>query len=243
MPPTTPPLPPPQPPFLSPAPCTREHNVAAASGSAIRGQAPLNNRAGGLALVSNPNDVLFAASSTAVLEDCSVAGQGRFTAYDDGRVRVCFGDRTILQLSADHAHAKAILPDGGAAVVSVSNPVGIEGYVRVALDFCAWAFKTPAERSDALRMQARVQVELAAAQRMAHVCEHGLTQAVPTAVAQQLLGLGTPEKRLEDSSAVQLQAGAARPTQGMGSGGVPDRERMIEELLHRNAMMLQRLSG
>ena len=39
--------------------------------------------------------------STSVLEECSVPGYGRFTAYSNGRIRVVFEDRTALDMVAD----------------------------------------------------------------------------------------------------------------------------------------------
>jgi hypothetical protein len=104
------------------------------------------------------------------------------------------------------------------------------------------------------------------------MCEYGLTQSVPAAVANQLLGLdSTPAKRLERSVtaaaagpaaaasgagqtehqphmqlALHVDSGPAHcgtpeSLQQQGFGGPPDRQRMIEDLLQRNAMLLQRL--
>jgi hypothetical protein len=56
-------------------------------------------------------------------------------------------------MSAMHSHCKVFAPDGKSVVVSTGNPVGVEGYVRGAIDFANWAFKTPAQRSDEIRMQ------------------------------------------------------------------------------------------
>ena len=39
--------------------------------------------------------------STSVLEECTVPGYGRFTAYSNGRIRVVFEDRTALDMVAD----------------------------------------------------------------------------------------------------------------------------------------------
>ncbi|GFR40516.1 hypothetical protein Agub_g1085, partial [Astrephomene gubernaculifera] len=141
----------------------RSHNTTVAAAVAARLPAHLGDnrhllpgtasRAPGS---SGTPDELFAAASTAVLEESCVAGHGQFTAYQDGRVRVCFEDRTILHMSASHSHAKVVLPDGRGVVVAVANPVGVEPYVAAAVDFASWAFKTPAERSEEMRLQARV---------------------------------------------------------------------------------------
>lgn len=69
-----------------------------------------------------------------------------------------FVDRTILHMDAQHASCSLLLPDGRKAQVAVSAPVGVEGYVRAAVEFAAWGFRTPAERGQLLRMQALVQV-------------------------------------------------------------------------------------
>ncbi|KAK7489354.1 hypothetical protein BaRGS_00019462 [Batillaria attramentaria] len=39
--------------------------------------------------------------STSVLEDCTVPGYGRFTAYTNGRIRIVFDDRTALDMVSD----------------------------------------------------------------------------------------------------------------------------------------------
>ena len=39
---------------------------------------------------------------TRVLEECSVDGVGRFTAFTDGSVRVVFNDRTCLDMRGLH---------------------------------------------------------------------------------------------------------------------------------------------
>ncbi|KXZ56915.1 hypothetical protein GPECTOR_1g825 [Gonium pectorale] len=77
-------------------------------------------------LPTSSPDELFAVASSAVLEESDVPGHGHFTAYEDGRVRACFGDRTILHMSASHSHCKVVLPDGASVVVAVANPVGVE---------------------------------------------------------------------------------------------------------------------
>jgi hypothetical protein len=69
--------------------------------------------------------------SLEVVEEQEVPGVGSFTAYADGRVRVLFGDRTILSLDAGRAWAKLILPDGSRQEVPTSKPMGVEPYVQV----------------------------------------------------------------------------------------------------------------
>lgn len=45
-------------------------------------------------------------SWTQVLEQATVQGQGTFTAYRDGRVRMLFDDRAILHMNTTHSHCK-----------------------------------------------------------------------------------------------------------------------------------------
>ncbi|GLC50872.1 hypothetical protein PLESTB_000441400 [Pleodorina starrii] len=175
-------------------------------------------------------DDLFAVASTAVLEESSVPGHGQFTAYEDGRVRVCFHDRTILHMCVAQSHCKLVLPDGKAVVVAVANPVGVEPYVEAAWEFACWAFKTPEERAQELRLQARVRAELLNSERMAQICEHSATGALPpslTASPARLLGL--------------TQAGPHADACPPAPEAVTDRQAMIEKLLSNNARLLQRL--
>ena len=69
--------------------------------------------------------------SLEVVEEQEVPGVGHFTAYADGRVRVVFADRTLLNLASDRLRAQLILPDGSKREVAASRPVGVEEYVQV----------------------------------------------------------------------------------------------------------------
>ena len=62
----------------------------------------------------NADGALWAVESADVVEESAEAdgGGARFTAYADGRVRVCFADRTLLELSRDHSTARLLLRDG-----------------------------------------------------------------------------------------------------------------------------------
>ena len=44
--------------------------------------------------------------SQVVVEEAILAGEGRFLAYEDGRLRVCFEDRTILHVNASRTLCK-----------------------------------------------------------------------------------------------------------------------------------------
>ncbi|KAG2448169.1 hypothetical protein HYH02_006754 [Chlamydomonas schloesseri] len=163
---------------------------------------------------------LFAAASDAVLEDSCVPGTGRFTAFEDGRVRAVFENRTLLTLSSGHSHCRLVLPDGQAVVVGVANPVGVEGYVEAVLDFARWAFKSPAERAAELRAQARVRAELLASQRMAQLCEFSATGALPPEAAATALA---PPAASSGAGAAGA-GGVAGPVWGGASALMPSRE-------------------
>eukprot|EP00798_Chlamydomonas_sp_ICE-L_P008262 gene8262-1531_t len=104
-----------------------------------------------------------------VVEEHTLNGVGWMRAFEDGRVRAIFDDRAIVHLNMQHTHCKVILPDGICIVVSVSNPVGVEGYVHELLAFASWAFMSPYERMQEARMKARVQAELQISQRLNQV--------------------------------------------------------------------------
>lgn len=69
--------------------------------------------------------------STDITEQQDVLGLGQFTAYADGRVRVLFADRTILNLTSDHGRVSLVMPDGSCRTVPAAKPLGVEQYVQV----------------------------------------------------------------------------------------------------------------
>ena len=113
--------------------------------------------------------------STTLVTRVEVPRQGAFSAYADGRVRVSFRDRTLLELDGERNTADVIFPDGTRTTVRVAAPIGAEGYVRDALEFADWAFKTPEERSQATRAQQHIDATLAANQRQRAVCSLALS--------------------------------------------------------------------
>lgn len=56
------------------------------------------------------------------------------------------------------AFAQVVLPDGEVALVAVSMPVGVEGYVDATLCFLDWALTPAAMREQEAQAQAYVQV-------------------------------------------------------------------------------------
>ena len=94
-----------------------------------------------------------------------------FTAYADGRVRVKFADRTLLELRRDRQAARLLLPDGERVEVRASAPMRWGAYVTAASEFGRWAFLTPGARERAAEEErerdARVRAELDGIRRFA----------------------------------------------------------------------------
>jgi hypothetical protein len=104
------------------------------------------------------------------------AGEGSFAsfvAYADGRVRVKFADRTLLELRRDRRAARLLLPDGERVEVRASAPMRWGKYVTAASEFGRWAFMTPEARERAAEedraRDARVQAELDGIRRFAAI--------------------------------------------------------------------------
>ena len=84
--------------------------------------------------------------SAVVRERCSLPNV-ELTAFVDGRARARFRDRTILELDPEHVLCRALLQDGSTMDVPVVNPVGVEKYLPVLLEFSAWAMLSPTQRA------------------------------------------------------------------------------------------------
>jgi hypothetical protein len=88
------------------------------------------------------------AAAVTVLEDLS-NDLGRFRAFSDGRVRVVFADRTILQVAPSEFTDECSFTyrDGsmGKCTSDSASPAQ-QHYLRLAMDFAQWAFATPAQR-------------------------------------------------------------------------------------------------
>ena len=76
-------------------------------------------------------------------------GTGRYTAYADGRVRIAFFDRTLLDLSRDGSMCRMLLPDATKVEVHVDEQGKHAEHVVAALEFADWAYRTPEEREAA----------------------------------------------------------------------------------------------
>lgn len=148
--------------------------------AAVAAAATATAGAGGGANAAAAYDAAFEVLSTDVVEQCIVDDSGRYTAFGDGRVRVCFLDRTILELSRDQGLARLLLPDGTQARVCCDQPVGVEAYVAPALQFAAWAFKGAEQRLAEAEAAWRAEAEAEAARRMAALCGHAASRTVPS---------------------------------------------------------------
>ena len=100
-------------------------------------------------------------------------GTGRYTAYADGRVRIAFFDRTLLDLSRDGSMCRMLLPDATKVEVHVDDPGKHAEHVVAALEFADWAYRTPEEREAAAAheqaMVDSIQAEIDANRRMVSI--------------------------------------------------------------------------
>ena len=100
-------------------------------------------------------------------------GTGRYTAYADGRVRIAFFDRTLLDLSRDGSMCRMLLPDATKVEVHVDDPGKHAEHVVAALEFADWAYRTPEEREAAAAheqaMVYSIQAEIDANRRMVSI--------------------------------------------------------------------------
>lgn len=121
-----------------------------------------------------------------VHEQHGVQGVGNFTAFQDGSVHVAFEDRALLYMQPGCAHCNVINPEGQKVSVATANPLGVEQYVVEAVEFAAWAFSSPAQRSAVLQQAASIQQELDKCQRSALLCDwaQGHSVAVHQKVAE-----------------------------------------------------------
>ncbi|KAE8892313.1 hypothetical protein PF005_g9763 [Phytophthora fragariae] len=72
---------------------------------------------------------------------------GRFRAFRDGRVRVAFADRTILQVERDGDCCSFFFADGSTAQTTLASaPLRHRAYIYQALEFGDWAFSSQEDR-------------------------------------------------------------------------------------------------
>uniref|UniRef100_M4C0N6 C5orf34-like C-terminal domain-containing protein n=1 Tax=Hyaloperonospora arabidopsidis (strain Emoy2) TaxID=559515 RepID=M4C0N6_HYAAE len=72
---------------------------------------------------------------------------GRFRAFCDGRIRVAFADRTILQVKRDGDLCSFFFADGSANQTTLASaPLRHRAYIYQAMEFGDWAFSTQEQR-------------------------------------------------------------------------------------------------
>lgn len=118
-------------------------------------------------------DGIWAPHSMEVVEELRADGDGWYTAYADGRVRVVFNDRTQLNLSKDRSMVRMLTPDVEKVEVRVDDPGERSKHVIAALEFADWAYLTPQERDAAaeakIAMFNRIQAEIDRNRRMVSI--------------------------------------------------------------------------
>ncbi|RLN88481.1 hypothetical protein BBJ28_00011992 [Nothophytophthora sp. Chile5] len=73
--------------------------------------------------------------------------RGRFRAFHDGRVRVAFADRTILQVDRDGETCSFFFSDGASGQTTLASaPPWQRVYIHEAMEFGDWAFASREER-------------------------------------------------------------------------------------------------
>jgi hypothetical protein len=96
-------------------------------------------------------------ASTDIVEEVENE-HGRFRAFRDGRVRVVFADRTILQVQHSGDTCKFFFPDGSSGTSTLASaPLQQRMYIHRALEFADWAFASLEERMERFRRRQHVQ--------------------------------------------------------------------------------------
>lgn len=80
------------------------------------------------------DDSDVAVLSSVVHKRQTVSGLGVFTAFEDGRVRVRFNDRTLVSIDRWHRQAEVLHRDGKRAIVSVR----LASRISSCCTACAW---------------------------------------------------------------------------------------------------------
>lgn len=139
-----------------------------------------------------------------------VAGHGTFIALASGLVRISFEDRTLLRLDPSAQCFEALLPCGRQVSALVAQPAELHAHLAAALEFRAWALRTPAERGVPAARRREVRAELSSTERQAALCCMALE-----------VGASSGSAAHRSSSSWQpAQAGVDNACQVSGSAGV-----------------------
>lgn len=150
-------------------------------------------------------------ASTTIVEEVENE-HGRFRAFHDGKVRVVFADRTILQVQQDDDTCKFFFPDGSSGLTTlVAAPLRQRMYIHRALEFADWAFATLDERMERFRRRQYVQeITQQELKRISVRC--GLnTEADSAEPGLQSVAFDSQERRPVDSEAATPFVSALSP--------------------------------
>jgi hypothetical protein len=123
--------------------------VSASSSSIVLPPSELRSLSGLTAAsiaASASREVVF---SSRLVERSMVRSMGEFSAFADGRIKVRFVDRTLLELNTSRTEANMLLPNGMALSVTIPSAEATkweQDYLQPALQFARWAFLTPEQR-------------------------------------------------------------------------------------------------
>ena len=137
-----------------------------------------------------------------VLEEQLDETGNRYRLFADGHVRAMFVDRTLVELDAALERAIVTHADGRRYVCRCSHPVGAEAYVRCALEFAAWARRSPTERAAQAEREMEVLREHSKLHRMSRLCEYSANPGT----ACRDLPLPTSGVRLQAEGSVAAEA-------------------------------------
>ena len=84
---------------------------------------------------------------SAQIHEEQITSAGVFTAYTDGRIRVNFADRTLLQLDSSGEMCDLISAAGERHTLSCACPVEFKSHILAARNFRLWAFGSDSERA------------------------------------------------------------------------------------------------
>ncbi|XRB03751.1 DUF4520 domain-containing protein [Pycnococcus provasolii] len=167
---------------------------------------------GGIAATAVP-------SGEVVEEQVDEAGS-RYRLFADGHVRTLYADRTLVELDAGLEKATVTHSDGRRYECRCSHPVGAEAYVRCALEFAAWARRSPTERAQQAGREMEVLRENSKVRRMVRLAEYSANPGT----ACRDLPLPTCGDRLHPLSSEESPR--AKPPRPHGSG---DGETVVQD--------------
>eukprot|EP01083_Nonionella_stella_P069301 184663_1 len=161
--------------------------------------------------------------------ECSQSAAGEFTLFADGRVRVRFTDRTLLEMCAPpSSRAELVLPDAREFVVTFERPMEFGWYISQAALFREWALKTPTQRADEETEremeQFKISAEISKNERFLKV--------------QRFLG-GDENALTESTKTTPILTESSKPVSILDK----KRQEMVQNIQQNNAEFLSSLEG